>query len=167
MNMWKEETLRFLQLALQQPGRLPLLIATASVVALVFIVLLRFVSAAFRITNAGWLQRLTATVLVLTLPLAATVATSLYVCPRMATDTLKLTALIAGPVLALLLIAIPLATLTLSARYFQTLGAIVLCLAGAWGAVLLTNAMINAVNEGSRQAGKAVERKSDIKQILK
>jgi hypothetical protein len=73
MNMWKEETLRFLQLGLQQPGGIPLLIGTASVVALVFIVLLRFVSAAFRITNAGWLQRLTATVLVLTLPLAATV----------------------------------------------------------------------------------------------
>ncbi len=167
MNMWKEETLRILQLVLQQPDSLALLITTASVCTLVFIILFRFLCIPFRITNAGWLQRLTTTILVMALPLAATVAASLYVCPRMTTDTLKLTALVAAPVLALLLVVTPLAMLILSARFFQTLGAILLCLAGAWGALLLTNAAITAVKEGSHQAGKAVERKSEMKQLLK
>jgi uncharacterized membrane protein len=85
----------------------------------------------------------------------------------MTTDTLKMAALIACPAVALLLVGIPLAALIMRARFFQTLGTVVLCMAGAWGALLLSNATINAFKEGSRQAGKAVEHRADIDNLLK
>jgi hypothetical protein len=167
MNEWMHETLRILQLVLRQPDSVPLVVSAIVVVSLVFLVLLRIVSVAFRILTISWLQRFAAAVLALAIPLAGAVAASLYVCPRMTTETLKMAALIAGPVVALLLVAVPLAALIMQARFLQTLCTIVLCLAGAWGALLLSNATIKAVKEGSHQAGKAVEHRTDIDRLLK
>jgi hypothetical protein len=166
MNEWMQETLRIIQLILRQQDSVPRIAISAAVASIVFLVLLRLVSVAFRILTVSWLQRLAAAVIVLAVPLAGAVATSLYVCPRMTTDTLKMAAIIAGPAVALLLVATPLAMLVLRARFFQTLGTVVLCMAGAWGALLLSNATINAFKEGSRQAGKAVEHRADIDKLL-
>jgi hypothetical protein len=166
MNTWIEEAIRILGLMVRKPDT-PLEIAVTSVLVIaLFLTIMWLAGLAFKMPDTNLMQRILSGILVFVVGLAAATAASILAAPRVEKEIVHKAILISAPILGLLAIGVPLAMLTMRAKYFQTLFTVSLSIAAAWGVALLSENIFDSVRAGAKQAGKASDRKDEINKVI-
>lgn len=166
MNTWIEEAIRILTLVIRKPGSPMETIVTAALIFTVFLTIMWLAGLAFKMPDTNLLQRLISGVLVFITGLAAATAASILAAPRVEKESVQTAIVVGSAVLLTLAAGVPLAMLTMRAKYFQTLFAVVLSIAAAWGVSMLSETVFGAINRGMGQAKKAADRKEATNRVL-
>jgi hypothetical protein len=166
MNACAEEAMQILKLVVRKPDTPTETVVTAVLVFVMFLTIMWLAGLAFKMPDTNLIQRILAGGLVLTVGLAAATAASILAGPKVEKEIVQKAIMTAAPILAVLVIGIPLAMLTMRARYFQTLFTVGLAIAAAWGLSLLSESIFDTIRIETNQASKGANHKNQINQML-
>lgn len=166
MNAWLEEALNILNVIVRKPDTPVETAVTAVLVLALFLTIMWLAGLAFKMPDTNLMQRLLAGIVVFIAGLAAATAASVLTAQKIEKEIVQKSIIIAAPIVATLAIGVPLAMLTMRAKYFQTLFTVCLSIAAAWGVSLLSETVFDSIRAGKAQADKAADRKDQINQIL-
>lgn len=161
MNRWISTALEYVKLALHNPSGIPETVALGIVGLITAVLILMAIGKALSMAVPTPI-RSTATIVISLLTIAATVtAGDILLIKHISSSAGFNATLTAIAVITLLAIAAPTCCFFLKTKYVNAVAALTLSMAGGFAAVMLVQAVFNAVISGGKTLDKAVERKEE------
>lgn len=166
MEIWLRELSEIVQLLLGKPGSLTEYIVLLVLVVIVLLFAMTFVGSATRIPNLGLVRRALALVVGLGCLICVWVAVQRHALPFVETPWLRHAVSIGIPVLAGLLVVIPVQQAIFRSGYAATLITFVASLALAGLFIILAHAVLGAVRGGEKDSRSMKQRARAVDTIL-
>jgi len=149
MKRWFEAVAEVTAWILGQPETVAQAVVPGLFGALTLLVALRFSSQAAGGYDAGWVRRACCVALLTATALAAAGAARAYAAPRLHASWMRLGVTVGLPVLAVLVLAVPVLMLLLHRRYGAMVGAVAISLFACAMVLLVTTAVMESVRGGN------------------
>ena len=166
MNMWLRELSEIVKLLLGNPKTSLEYVVLGVVVIFVLVLAMYMVGSAMRIQNLGIVRRILALVVGIFFLICAWYGVQEYLLPRVEIEWLRYAIMIGVPVMAGLLIVIPVQQLIFKSAYVATAITFVVSLVLALIFVILTNAVLGVVAGAKVDSSSIQNRTESINKVI-
>ncbi len=166
MNVWLKELSEMVKMLLGNPSSLFEYVILGTVVVLVLFLAMYMVGSAMRIPNLGIVRRTLALIVSIGFLMCAWYGVQEYLLPRIEVTWLRYGVMIGVPMLACLVVVIPIQQVIFRSSYVATLITFVVSIALAGLFVILTNAVLVAVVGGENDSRFIRDRRDSINKVI-